>query len=79
MAQPKFDGVIFLPGLLCDAQLFAPQVAALENSYNIEIPNLGAYDSFEAMSRGVLEETKFDRIALAGLSMGGALSMNMAR
>lgn len=79
MDQAPFDGVIFLPGLLCDAQLFAPQVAALENSYNIEIPNLGAYDSFEAMAAGVLNETRFERFALAGLSMGGALAMNMVR
>ena len=79
MGQPKFDGVIFLPGLLCDAKLFAPQVAALEQSYDIEIPNLGAYDTFEAMARGVLDATRFERIALAGLSMGGALAMNMAR
>ena len=79
MGQPKFDGVILLPGLLCDAKLFAPQVAALEQSYDIEIPNLGAYDTFEAMARGVLDATRFERIALAGLSMGGALAMNMAR
>lgn len=74
-----FDGVIFLPGLLCDEKLFAPQVAALEGHYEIEVPNLGAYDSFEAMARGVLEATKFERFALAGLSMGGALAMNMVR
>ena len=79
MAKDNFDGVIFLPGLLCDAKLFAPQVAALEASYDIEVPNLGAYDSFEKMSQAVLDDSKFERIALAGLSMGGALAMNMAR
>ena len=73
-----FDGIILLPGLLCDERLFAPQVAELEKDYAIEIPNLGGYASFEEMSRAVLDQTKFERIALAGLSMGGALAMNMA-
>ncbi len=79
VAQRPFDGVIFLPGLLCDQKLFAPQLAALEGIYPTEAPNLGAYDTFEAMSAAVLEQTQFDRFALAGLSMGGALAMNMAR
>ncbi|MEP1207562.1 MAG: alpha/beta hydrolase [Rhizobiaceae bacterium] len=74
-----FDGVIFLPGLMCDAQLFAPQLAALEGLYPTYVPDLGPYDSFEAMSAAVLEQSPFDRFALAGLSMGGALAMNMAR
>ena len=77
--ERPFDGVIFLPGLLCDEQLFAPQVAALEGLCPVEIPNLGACDTFEAMSEAVLKQTKFERFALAGLSMGGALAMNMAR
>ena len=74
-----FDGVIFLPGLLCDEQLFAPQRAALQGLYPVEIPNLGGQDSFEAMAEHVLAQTRFERFALAGLSMGGALAMNMAR
>ena len=78
-AKPGFDGVIFLPGLLCDEKLFAPQVSALQGQYEIEVPNLGGYDSFEAMARGVLAATRFERFALAGLSMGGALAMNMVR
>jgi pimeloyl-ACP methyl ester carboxylesterase len=79
VSESPFDGIIFLPGLLCDEKLFAPQVAALQGHYEIEVPNLGGYESFEAMSHGVLAATKFDRFALAGLSMGGALAMNMAR
>lgn len=80
MSQERpFEGVIFLPGLLCDGQLFAPQVAALEGICPTEVANLGAYDSFEAMSSAVLEKTAFERFALIGLSLGGALAMNMAR
>ncbi len=78
-APGPFDGVIFLPGLLCDRKLFAPQLVALEGIYPAEVPNLGAYDTLEAMSVAVLEQTQFERFALAGLSMGGALAMNMAR
>ncbi|MGI9363890.1 MAG: alpha/beta fold hydrolase [Rhizobiaceae bacterium] len=77
--KPSFDGVIFLPGLLCDERLFAPQVKALEGQYAIEIPDLGAWSTFEDMSAAVLGNTRFQRFALAGLSMGGALALNMAR
>lgn len=74
-----FDGVIFLPGLLCDERLFAPQLEALKGLYETEVPNLGGFDSFEAMAGSVLENTGFEKFALAGLSMGGAVAMNMAR
>ncbi len=85
--KPPFDGVIFLPGLLCDERLFAPQVdslAAVVNSageqlYPTEVAHLGDYDSIESMAHAVFENTRFERFALVGLSMGGALAMNMAR
>ena len=85
--KPPFDGVIFLPGLLCDERLFAPQVdslAAVVNSageqlYPTEVAHLGDYDSIESMAQAVFENTRFERFALVGLSMGGALAMNMAR
>lgn len=84
---PGFDGVIFLPGLLCDERLFAPQVEALASFqdpsgnplYPTEVADLGAYDSLQAMAEAVFEKTRFERFALAGLSMGGALAMTMAR
>lgn len=74
-----FDGVIFLPGLLCDERLFAPQVKALQGHYPTEVPDLGACSTLEDMSTAILAGTRFQRFALAGLSMGGALAMNMAR
>jgi len=78
-SSPSFDGVIFLPGLLCDERLFAPQRQALGDRVSIEVADLGHHDNFRDMAEAVLSQTRFERFALAGLSMGGALAMNLAR
>ena len=75
MKQP----LVLVPGLLCDAALWGPQVAALGAIADFWIPELKAMDSISAMGEAVLREAPFGKFALAGLSMGGYVAMEVMR
>ncbi len=69
--------LILLPGLLCDARLFAPQADALSDVARAIVPDLSA-DSVAAMADAVLAAAPH-RFALAGLSMGGYVAQEILR
>jgi pimeloyl-ACP methyl ester carboxylesterase len=71
--------LVLVPGLLCDDALWAPQVTALSDVAACWIPGLLSEDSMSAMARSVLCDVPFDRFALAGLSMGGYVCMEIMR
>jgi pimeloyl-ACP methyl ester carboxylesterase len=64
---------------LCDAALWAPQAEALRDEADLFIPDLTRDDSMEAMAGRVLDEAPFERFALAGLSMGGYVALEIMR
>ena len=72
------EPLVLLPGLLCDRRLFAPQLPALASLREVLIPDLTQDDSIEGMARRVLD-TAPDRFALAGLSMGGYVALEIMR
>jgi pimeloyl-ACP methyl ester carboxylesterase len=67
-----------LPGLLCDATVWEPQVQALGHGSEIYIPDFWGLSSFEDMARKVLSETS-GALAVAGHSMGGRVALEMWR
>ncbi|MGR3804752.1 alpha/beta fold hydrolase [Marinibacterium profundimaris] len=69
--------LIFLPGMMCDARLFAPQMAALSDHVPV-CADLSAEDNVQAMAARVLDDAP-ERFALAGLSMGGIVAMEVLR
>ncbi|MFK7865912.1 MAG: alpha/beta fold hydrolase [Alphaproteobacteria bacterium] len=69
--------LIFLPGMMCDARLFAPQIAAI-TSHEIQVRDIGAYDNMTAIAHSILADAP-PIFALAGLSMGGIVAMEMMR
>lgn len=69
--------LVLLPGMMCDARLFAPQIAALSAKRAIHCAPIGAHDSMAALAKAVLEQAP-PRFALAGLSMGGIVAMELA-
>ncbi len=71
--------LVLLPGLLCDSALWAPQIAALADLAHCWIPDLRAQSSIAAMGEAVLREAPSERFALAGLSMGGYVAMEIMR
>jgi pimeloyl-ACP methyl ester carboxylesterase len=70
--------LVLLPGLLCDAALWAPQVAALSDVAEARVADLTRDDDIGAMAARVLAEAP-PRFALAGLSMGGYVSFEIMR
>ena len=73
MAKPN---LVFLPGMMCDARLFAPQVAHFGDTYQTHVMDITGHDSVKAIAKDVLRDAP-DRFALAGLSMGGIVAMQM--
>lgn len=74
MAEP----LVLLPGLMCDRRLFAPQVAALADLAPVSVADLTGADTVEGLAEAVLAAAP-DRFALAGLSMGGIVAMEVCR
>lgn len=68
--------LVLLPGLLCDAQLWRPVTAGLDMS--CQVADLTRDDSMAAMAARVLAGAP-SRFALAGLSMGGYVALEIMR
>lgn len=71
--------LVLIPGLLCDASLWGPQVEALSDVADIWIPDLREQRTMREMGEAVCSEAPFERFALAGLSMGGYVGMEVMR
>lgn len=70
---------MLLPGLNCDAAVWAPQVVALKSRANCVVPAWGLRDSLTAMAEQALAEAPTERFALAGHSMGGRVALEVMR
>lgn len=70
--------LVLLPGMMCDARLYGPQIAALSGTVPIHLAPIGAHETVEAQAAEILE-TAPTRFALAGLSMGGIVAMEVFR
>lgn len=70
--------LLFLPGMMCDARLFAPQIAAFSGTRAVMCAPIGGHISVQALAAEVLENAP-RRFALAGLSMGGIVAMEVLR
>lgn len=71
--------LMLLPGLNCDAAVWAPQVAALQGQANCVVPAWGLRDTLTAMAQQVLDEAPTERFAMAGHSMGGRVALEVMR
>lgn len=71
--------LMLLPGLNCDAAVWAPQVAALRGQAHCVVPAWGLHDSLTAMARQVLDEAPTERFSMAGHSMGGRVALEVMR
>lgn len=71
--------LVLLPGLLCDAALFAPQVEGLADLCETWVPDLTRDDTMAAMASRVLSEAPAQRFSVAGLSMGGYVAQEILR
>jgi pimeloyl-ACP methyl ester carboxylesterase len=72
----KAQNLVLLPGLMCDARLWSPQIEALD--IDARVADLSKFGTIAELAGGVLTDAP-DRFALAGLSMGGIVAFEILR
>ena len=72
------EPLVFLPGMMCDARLFAPQIEALSRTRAVQVGCLAGPDTIRDMAEAVLAAAPAT-FALAGLSLGGIVAMEVMR
>lgn len=70
--------LILLPGMLCHEWQWAHQVMHLADVADITVADLSRWDSIRGMAEAVLAQVP-PQFALAGLSMGGIVAMEIMR
>lgn len=76
--NPDKSHLVLLPGLLCDPLLWRHQTATLADLVEVSVADLTADDSMGFIARSVLEAAP-ETFALAGLSMGGYVALEIMR
>jgi pimeloyl-ACP methyl ester carboxylesterase len=72
------EALVLIPGLACTSRLFEPQIQALSDGRTVLVADHMRDDSIPAIAARLLRETP-ERFALAGLSMGGYVAMEVMR
>jgi pimeloyl-ACP methyl ester carboxylesterase len=70
--------LVLVPGLLCSARLYAPQIAALWQFGPVTVADHRRDSTMEAIAKRILADAP-QRFALAGLSMGGYIAFAIVR
>jgi pimeloyl-ACP methyl ester carboxylesterase len=70
--------LMFVPGLLCDATVWKPQMKALKKLARIQVADHGELDSLGAMAEAILAKAP-PQFAVAGHSMGGRVALEVVR
>ncbi len=71
--------LVLVAGLLCDAQLWRPQVENLADIADTWVADHTRSETMAGVARDVLADVPFQRFALAGLSMGGYIALEIMR
>jgi pimeloyl-ACP methyl ester carboxylesterase len=74
MAEP----LLLVPGMMCDARLYAAQIAVLSRERAVQVAPITGADTVEAMADQIVYHAP-PKFALAGLSMGGIVAMEIIR
>ncbi len=72
------EPVVFLPGMMCDARLFGPQIAELSSDRAVTCAPISQGERIEEIASELLAVLPA-KFALAGLSMGGIVAMEILR
>ncbi len=70
--------LLLLPGTLCDGRLWEPQVRALSDIADCRVADVGAWPSLSELAKVILSDAP-PRFAVAGLSFGGILALELYR
>ena len=72
------ETLVFLPGMMCDARLFGPQIAEMSADTAVMVGPITQGERVEQIASQLLDLLP-QRFALAGLSMGGIVAMEVLR
>jgi pimeloyl-ACP methyl ester carboxylesterase len=76
MSKPN---LLLVPGLLCDHRLWQAQVAELTHSAACTVADVRLHDSIAGMAQAAIAKMPAGQFALAGLSMGGYVALEILR
>jgi pimeloyl-ACP methyl ester carboxylesterase len=71
--------LVLIPGLLCDAQLWGSQVENLSDIADVWVADHTRSSTMAGVARDVLADTPYENFAVAGLSMGGYIALEIMR
>ena len=72
------EPVVFLPGMMCDARLYEPQIRAFSATHPVMVAPITHGQRIEEIASAILPLLP-PKFALAGLSMGGIVAMEILR
>ena len=72
------EPLVLLPGLMCDARVFAPQIEHFSRKRAVTVAPISLGERIEEIASGLLDQLPH-RFALVGLSMGGVVALEIAR
>ncbi|MEQ6202587.1 alpha/beta hydrolase [Sulfitobacter sp. HNIBRBA2951] len=72
------EPLVLLPGMMCDARLFGPQIAELSSETAVTVAPVTKGERIEEIASGLLDILP-KRFALAGAAMGGVVAMEILR
>ncbi len=74
MAEP----LVLLPGLMCDARVFWPQIAELSATLAVTVAPITQGERIDEIASGLLDLLP-QKFALAGLGLGGMVALEIVR
>ncbi len=72
------DPLFLLPGMMCDGRLFGPQIDAISARTKVHVGDITGAATVQELAAQMLAAAP-PRFALAGLSMGGIVAMEVVR
>ncbi len=72
------EPLVFLPGAMCDARVFGPQITAFSPDQTVIVAPITGGERIEEIASGLLSGLPH-KFALMGLSMGGMVAMEILR
>ena len=72
------EPLVLVPGMMCDARLYEPQLIELSRERPVTVAPITSGERIEEIASGLLPQLPA-KFALAGLSMGGIVAMEILR
>ena len=79
MGKQIKENIVFLPGLLCDKNLFGFQIRLFKKNFNCFVPEYPNSTKLNSIVNSVIEEIPFKEYHLICLSMGGYLAFELIK